>query len=323
MKILWSIFFFINSISILACSDIMRSYPIECNLQDKFQKLESELKKIFIDINHVNGTFIPFTITDQVYNKSINDLLSPQEKVKMKSDILAMLKVESLVKRNYGPILTADDLNRYHGIFASFNKSSAAFDLSNDKFRTLNGLTNPRTKISCDEEFLNNDFDKLIGFYDLETIDGYPLLLIENVKNCENDFYQSGEIVFYKGPSVKNEMNRWLTEFNDTIRRYKNNQIIEISPYEYFADMYRWFLAIHPYQEFNENVAKSTLIWAAINLQLPLPQIDDQIFPFLRTRDQNRKLSLEKINHELNFLSDCLIEYNKKLVSPGCKQINL
>lgn len=323
MKLLFTAIVLLKAIPIYACSDILLSYPVECIIQDKFQTLDDEYQKKSIDFNHLIGNYYSFAISDRIYNKNQKNIIESLSNPQVKNNILAMLKIESTIKRNPGPFLTVEDLNRFHAIFSIYNNSPGTFDISNDRFRTTSGITNPRNKINCEDNYSKKDLENNTRFYDLETIDGYLLIDIQNINKCTNETYQSGEVVFYKGPSIKYEMNRWLVEFNDTILRYKNYQTIDVSPYEYLADMHRWFLAIHPYQNFNENVAKAILIWASINLEIPLPQINDEVSPFLKTKIQNRSQSLEKINDELIFLSSCLNDYNNLNVSAKCTELNL
>ena len=165
------------------------------------------------------------------------------------------------------------------------------------KLRVENGETNPKMIFTCEDKKLNQSLLNLLDDYDLQSNEGYPLLVLEKTKQCADKNFYSSTLVFYKGASIKIELNRWLVDFNDTLARYEtNNDQYNIAPYKYLADMRRWFLVLKPFNFGNEEVVDTLVDYACNRLQLPRISLNENVSPIFLSVLENRNLSIKNFN---------------------------
>jgi hypothetical protein len=174
-------------------------------------------------------------------------------------------------------------------------------------------------RYSCGDQFLDDDRVNLINDYDLTSVEGHPLLSLENLKSCKDRNYSSGILYFYKGASIKIELVRWLTDFNDHITRFENDEAYRNStPYTYLADMHRWFLALSPFNSGNSEIADALISYAFKRLGLPSLVINDSLSPIFESANENREKVAMKLQEALAYLDKCLMESKRKSPSAEC-----
>lgn len=302
--------------NVFACSEVLKPYAQECQMQDRYQKLYKEFDARSINMNDLKGFKIPRALGKHSYHSAKNDLLNHSETTLPKNrDWQVWSNGQKFINELNPTYLEFSDLIKLHK-----NLFAGKSDLG--KLRTSNGETNPKLKLSCGDKILNNKTFNLLFEYDLKSIDGYPFLILGNVKPCDDKNFSSADLYFYKGASVKKELMRWLTDLNDMISRYEAEIApIDFGPYNYLSDMRRWFLAIRPFNMGNEEVAGALIDYAANRLQLPPLSLGDLAAPIYLSVSENREDTLAKIQDTLVFFEGCLFENKMKLISSECSPL--
>jgi fido (protein-threonine AMPylation protein) len=304
-----------------ACTEAMKPYTVECKAQDKFTKLTEDYLKNQSSVDSIKGFVIPRALGKTNYFSAKNELLTQTETTLEKNkDWIAWSAGQKYMSDFHSAFLEFNDILKLHKIMFS-----APFDFSAGKIRTSFGETNPVFHINCSDQLLNDNAELLLENYDIKSNEGYALLELQNIANCADKKSYSGDLVFYKGASMKMELKSWVADFNDMLNRYyyqtADDTLLPVSPYEYLADMKRWFIAIHPFSKGNELMANVLIDYATERLQLPPLSL---IYPhaYLKSAKENRAETLEATQDSLIFLENCLYETKVKLVSPQCTTLD-
>lgn len=287
MRLTLIITFLMFSAKAFACSNAIKSYSEECLLQDRFLKVKNEFKKNSINVEDL-----------QAY------------KIARISDWTQWNNGQQFISSLRGLQLGMSDILKLHKSIFATNESG--------KFRTDSGITKPKEEIACQAYLLNSESIASITNSDLQSEENYPLLELENVQACSKKGFYSATLVYYKGASVKAEMDRWLVDFNDMMNRFESDEMQDVSPLQYIADMRRWFMAISPFAQGNAEVinALSDYYMKRLNL-LPLPLVDFNK-PQLLSVEKNRMLIKQRSQDVLSFVESCLQESKSKSVSMNC-----
>ncbi|MDD4973461.1 MAG: hypothetical protein PHY93_03875 [Bacteriovorax sp.] len=317
-----ALFILLGCFQAFGCSDIMKPYELECKAQDRFQSLSTEFKTFSITITDLKGFKIPKALGKISYFSAKNDLLNHSEITLSKNKEWPNWNNGQKFVKKLSPIyLEFNDIMKLHKIlFGSINLLDQSSDTG--KIRTNNGETNPKLKMSCSEKVLNDKILKTLSDYDLTSIEGYPLLSLKNINVCKDSKYNSADLYFYKGASMRIELSRWMIDLNDMIARYENgNAPTNISPYHYFSDMRRWFLAIRPFNSSNEQVVDALIDYSAKRLQLPSLPLIDSVNSIFLTVAENRDHTVKQLQENLTFFEGCLFETKMKLISSECQAL--
>jgi len=301
---------------------VLKPFNIECKNQDRYQKLSDEFNKYSISINELKGYKIPKAIGLINFYANKNDLLNHTNKT------LAATK-QWLIWNNgqkYINMMSSvsiemiDILKLHKALFATSFFQDIGSELG--KLRTNSGQTNPKIFFNCDDKILNDQIFEVLKNYDLKNQEGYPYLTIENIAECDNKNYSSGELKYFKGSSVKIELKRWLIDLNDMMARYENlNADQEISPLNYLSDMKRWFLAIRPFNQGNDEVVDALMDYAFKRLHLPALQGYTTLPIIYLSAANNRAETFKKLQEQITFFEGCLFEVKTKLISSECSSI--
>lgn len=270
-------------------------------------------------MSELKGFKIPKAIGKRSYYSAKNDLLNHSETTLPKIRDWQVWNNGQKFINDLNPIyLEYTDITKLHkNLFAG--KSFFNTNLELGKLRTSNGETNPKLTLSCSDQILDDKNFKLLADFDLKSAEGYPLLTLKNIAGCDDKNFNSADLYFYKGASVKTELVRWLTDVNDMISRYENGTAPgDFGPYDYLSDMRRWFLAIKPFNIGNEEVVAALLDYTAKRLQLPPLSLGDQTSPIYLSVPENREETIKKIQETLNFFEGCLFENKMKVLSSEC-----
>lgn len=296
MQILLLLLTLFSCSKIFACSEIMKPYSEECLAQDRYQKLTMEFSSFSINVTDLKEFKIPRTVALSK-NEEWKNLSKGQKYINELSPIFFELS----------------DVTKLHKIL---------FD-ENSSLRTNNGETNPKLILSCSDRILDDNLINLLTDYDLKSTERYPLLTLENIKSCGDKNFSSADLYFYKGASVKTEIVRWLIDLSDMISRYENGIApADLSPFNYLSDMRRWFLAIRPFNFGNEEVAAVVIDHVATRLQLPPLPFRGQGAPIYLSVNENREVTIKKIQETFTFFEACLNETKARLVSSECAQLS-
>lgn len=322
MRIFSFLFIFFRCLNTFSCSDYLMPYDFECRAQDHYQKISTEFKIYSITITDLKGFKIPKAIGKNSYYSSKNDLLNKTElTLSQNKEWQKWINGQDFIGHLNFFYLEINDILELHKILSDNN---SLFDFGSDagKLRMNNRETNPKKSIACNEKILDQNFIETFSNCDLKSIEGYPLLNLENIKLCPDLNYYSADLSFYKGASIKAELNRWIIELNDMLFQYKNNRTsIGVSPYHFLADMRRWFLALKPFNSKNEQVIDALIDYAVNMLNLPAIPLNETSTPFYSSVNENREVSLKKINATLVFFETCLFETKTQLISSECNPL--
>lgn len=303
-----------------ACSEALVPYPNECRDQDHYQRLMDGFRLYSLEMANLKGFKIPKALGDQIYFAEKNELLNHSEKALSQSVAWhKWLSAQQFIKDLNTVFLDLSDITKLHKAIFSKEKNSS---VEAGKLRTHNGISNPKKDISCQDEILSEETLNLLLNYDLKSSEGYSLLKIQNIKTCPNKLYVSADVFFYKGASVKFELNRWLIEFNDFLYRYENQSApLDYGPYMFISDMRRWFMAIGPFLHGNEEVIAALIDYATIRLGLVPLSFNEKNLPIFKSAVENQKETSQKARETLSFFEGCLFEIKTKLVSSECSGI--
>lgn len=299
----------------------MKPYNFECKSQDRFRSLTTEFKTYSITMSDLKGFKIPKAIGNLSYFSAKNDFLNHSEVLSQNKEWQIWNNGQKFIN-NLSPVYLefSDILKLHKNLFAS--KSFIDFGSDAGKLRTNNGETNPKVSMKCSDRVLNEKLFNTLIDYDLKSDEGYPLLSLKNINECEDKKYSSADLYFYKGASMKIELTRWMVDLNDMIARYENgNAPTDFSPYNYLSDMRRWFLAIKPFNSGNEQVIDTLIDYSSKRLQLPPLPFNDPTNPIFLTVTENRNSTIKKLQETLNFFEGCLFETKTKLISSECSSL--
>jgi hypothetical protein len=304
-----------------SCDVRMQGYPFECAYQDHFNKLQNEFKTYNISPLNLKGYLIPHIVGVTDYNSKKNIYLRHADANLANNQQWNIWRNPPDFISKLNPVfLEINDVIKVQSNLYPAKSLKDIFNSKIGKLRTGNAEINPTLSYGCeDDEQLNNKIVTLFDNYDLKTEEGYPLLIIKDVKNCKNSQDgKSGKIIFYKNASIKTELNRWLVDFNDTLSRFEMGQVLDVSPYQYIADMRRWFMAISPFAIGNASVAEALMLYANSRLHLPPVGQAIQSSPFLLTVKDNRNQVIDHLKESLTFFESCLYETKTNLISDEC-----
>lgn len=321
MRFLLPTFILFGSLNAFACSDALKPYEFECKSQDRFLLLANDFKSYSINITDLKGFKIPKALGKLSYFSSKNDLLNNSASTLAESnEWQSWNNGQNFIESLNSIYIDLNDIQKLHKtLFATkgfFNRNPDA-----GKMRIQSPETNPKISFSCADNVLNEELLENLLDFDLKSAEGYPLLSVKNISNCVDGKHKSADLFFYKGASMKVELNRWVVDLSDMLNRYENASApLELSPYKYLADMRRWFLAIRPFESGNEQVVNALMDYSARRLQLaPIPT--GEASSIFLTVDQNRDASLNRINEQLTFFEGCLFETKVKLISSECRPL--
>lgn len=325
MRISVPLFVFFLCSQVFACSEALRPYDMECIAQDRYNKLFNEFNKHYsIKMTNLKGFKIPRSVSLSSYYSSKNDFLNNSaETLSQNKDWQIWNNGQKFITELSPVYLDFSVFAKLHkNLFSTKNFLNGMGDLG--KLRINNRETNPKIFLSCSDKILDDNIFNLLYEYDLKSIEGYPLLRIENISTCDDDKkISSADLYFYKGASVKIELVRWLNDFNDMLSRYENTtEPLDISPYNYLSDMRRWFLAIKPFNMGNEEVAAALTDYAINRLELSPFAYSDTISPVYLTALENRENTANKVQEALGFFEGCLYETKTNLISPACSPLH-
>lgn len=310
--------FLLSSANAFACSEAMKPYTDECKSQDRYLKLNNEFSNLSININELKGYKIPKAVGKANYFSLKNDYLNHSDIALSKNKDWQIWNNGQKFINALSPIfLEIGDVTKLHKtLFSERKLFNNSVELG--KLRTNNGETNPKISLTCLDKILDDKIFLTLINYDLKSAEGYPLLTLENFSPCDDKNFSSADLHFYKGASVRVELNRWITDVNDMIARYENQTLVETAPYNYLADMRRWFLAIRPFNSGNEEVVAALLDYIARRLELPPVSLGDITAPIYLSTNENRDGTVKKIKDTLSFFEGCLYETKTNSISSEC-----
>ncbi|MFA6236395.1 MAG: hypothetical protein WC635_03625 [Bacteriovorax sp.] len=318
MRILLPLILLISCANVFACSEVLKLYPEECEIQNRYQKLLGEFSVYSINITDLKGFKIPKAIGKVSYFRAKNDFLNHSEiSLSASKEWQVWNNGQKYVNKINPVYLELNEVTKLHKNLFS-EKGFLNIQAGLGALRTSNGETNPKIIHTCADKVLNNTVNDLLYDYDLKSIEGYSLLTLENVQFCSDRNFFSGELQFYKGASVKPELLRWVTDMNDMLSRYESGEVQDISPFQYLADMRRWFLAIRPFNFGNEEVVAALVDYAVGRMKLTPVSLNDTVSPIYMNVSENRSATNKKIRETLSFFEGCLFETKTKFVSSEC-----
>ncbi len=305
-----------------SCTEALKYHPEECKLHDRYHFLRTEFKKLAINEQELKGYKIPRALGVKEFNGQKNKLLSnTKQALDQNSEWHLWISGQKFINELNVVYLSPDDILKLHkNIFS--HKSSPTLAADAGKLRINMGVTNPTETISCESKNLSLATMMLFEDFDLKSEEAYPLLEIQNLHACTVNGYYSADLVYYKGASMKQELNRWLNDFNDMILRYENgNAAFDTQPLLYMADMRRWFLSMAPFAHGNLEVINALSDYFMKRLELmPLP-LKDLNTAQLLDPETNRELFKNRSYEVLNFIEACLYENKVKPISSDCSVI--
>ncbi len=319
MRNLFFFFTFILTSSSFACDEAMKAFQSECKAQDHYQSLINDFNKYSIFPTDLKGFKIPKAIGNSSYNAKKDDLLNRTASSLLQHQQWAIWNNGQNFIKNLSLISleTSDILKLHKALFSTSVLSDSEADLG--KLRASGGLTDPKLTFSCDDQLLNDKLYDILSHYDLKNYEGAPLLRIDNVQACDDRNFSSANVYFLKSSGIPHEINRWVLDFSDMLSLYeKVESTNKIAPFNYLADMRRWFLALRPFNRGNEEVIDTLIDYATKRLHLPpLPSNDYNLAIFLSV-SENQEQYTNKINDSLSFFENCLQETKLKTPSPEC-----
>ncbi len=308
---------------VYSCDSNLKAYSIECAHQDQFNKLSAEFKTLKLEPLKFKGYIVPLIIGSKKFDANKNGYLNHSiETLSTNRDWNIWKKSEALVSKLNPVSINLSDVTKLHFHLLSTGSLSDYLNANLGKLRTSNAAINPTIDFSCEDEQIDKEVVDLFKNYDLTTDEGYSLLTMDNIIDCRGaKNRKSGKIIFYKNASMQNELNRWIVDFNDTISRFSKSETLDVSPYQYLADMRRWFMAISPFSEGNQNIAEALLHYATHRLNLPPLTQTNRRIPILLTVEENRDQVMKQMAASLVFFENCLFEIKAGPISEECKVV--
>jgi hypothetical protein len=322
MRIILLFFILLVCNNAFACSDAMKLFNFECKLQDRFELLSTEFNTYSTTITDLKGFKIPKAIGKISYFSAKNDFLNHSELTLSHNFVWQIWNNGQKFINNLSSVYIEfkDILKLHNALFAS--KGLIIVGPEAGKLRSDSGETNPKISMSCNDKVLNEKLFNTLFAYDLQSVEDFPLLTLENIILCKDTNYYSADLYFYKGASIKIEITSWMLDLNDMLARYENGTAPnDLSPYNYFSDMRRRFLAIKPFNAGNEQVVDALLDYSTKRLQLPPMELNDFVTPIYLTVTENRNATVIKLKETLDFFEGCLFETKTKLISSECSAV--
>lgn len=311
---------FMTSSASFACSDNLKNHPEECKQQDRYLRLKADLAKYSIKVEQLSGYALSRALGSEVLTQIKGKSTQPLSSNELQSpELLKWQNGQKFIQSLNTIYLQPQDVLKLHKSLFSSKGLIATVGTDAGKLRTSQGITNPREHFSCQDNVLNEATLTYLGDPDLRSVENYPLLEIENVLPCPGaKGAYSGTLVYYKGASMKEELTRWLNDYNDMLIRFEKGMAEDITPTAYMADMRRWFLAIAPFSYGNLEVANALADYFMFRLQLfPVP-MKDLKSSHLQEVEQSREQVKTRAKDTLSFIETCLYENKVRPVSPLC-----
>ena len=308
------------SAEVMACTEAFKNLPEECMLQDRFQKMRDDFKKISINIQDVQKYKLSRALSPKVISGQKNKFaINPKQALEKNEEWHLWQNAQTAISDLNVVYLSVNDIQNIHKNI--FGKKSFLNNLTSEagKLRVNHGITNPREPIHCEEGKLDVELLEQLTQFDLTSNESYPLLELEEIKVCPNGTTYSAQVVYYKGASIKQELQRWVNDYNDMLIRFEKGQVTTgESPLTYMADMRRWFTAIAPFVSGNGEVANALTDYFMQRLDFyPLP-LKDLNGPHLMKPAKHRESFVQKSRAVLKDLETCLYENKVKPVSSDC-----
>lgn len=300
----------------------MKPFRMECSAQERYQFLVKEFKNRSLSLENIKGYQMPRALGAPAYENRKNEFThSNATSLTQNNQWIIWKNGQNFIgQMNSVFIKLSDVLNLHSALYASAQVADQGIDIG--KIRTQSGVTNPKINYTCNDQFLDDKTVELINDYDLTSIEGHPLLSLENLKTCKDRNYSSGVLFFYKGASIKFELMRWITDLNDHIMRFENNNAYRsFSPSAYLADMRRWFLALSPFNSGNTEMADALIDYASRKFGLPPLALNDELSPLFISSAEYRENVTLKLQETLVFLEKCLLESKKKSPNAECSML--
>lgn len=305
-----------------SCDENLKSYAFECEYQDHFNRINDDFKTYHTTALNLKGHFLPLAIGYKDYYAKKNEYLNhANENLASNPQWLIWKKSQEYSSKLNPASLDINDVTKLQFHLLSTNSVGDIFNSKLGRLRTSNAEIHPAVIYTCEESKINSDVITLFRNYDLKSEEGYPLLAIKNIFDCQaSNENKSGTIIFYKNAAMKKELSRWLVDFNDTLSRFELNEAINVSPYLYLADMRRWFMAISPFQEGNQSVVETLILYATTRLNLP-PLVQIHREAILLTAEENRSQVMKGMKDSMVFFESCLYETKTNLISSECSPL--
>lgn len=317
-------------VTAFGCDEKLRTYSVECSLQDEYRELRSEFAKHNIQIEQLTKyralRFIDANAFAQAAqeNQKVEDIYKPAPLTWDRWN-----QGERLAKEFHESAFYLAFLNVLHSELMSTELMGIMSRLKGNipgQLRTWQ--INPAFYISCDDAQSLQSL-KIFLPYDLTDFAGDPLLTASltpcscgSVRNAEARDYLQGWVYYIDSEKVLQEIMRWLNATNSSWADFLEGKESTRSPLEFIADTQRWFISIHPYGDGNGRLSR-------LLQDILLRSFD---LPFLAAGELQKDLQLPKlayrqafISTELRTLEDlrtCLEEYRKGgTISYACKEI--
>lgn len=311
---------FLYSANVLACTDAFKNLPEECKLQERYQKMRDDFKKISINIHDIQKYKLSRALSPKEINGQKNKFaFNAKQALEKNEEWHLWQNAQNAIAELNVVYLSVNDIQNIHK--SIFGKKTFLNNVTSDagKLRLNQGITNPRESIHCEDGKLDVELLEQFTQFDLTSSENYPLLELEDIKTCPNGTTYSAQVVYYKGASVKQELLRWVNDYNDMLIRFeKGHPPAGESPLTYMADMRRWFTAIAPFGSGNTEVANALTDYFMKRLDFyPLP-LKDLNGPHLMKPDKHRESFVHKSRAVLTELETCLYENKVKPISADC-----
>lgn len=317
-----------------ACSENISQFPFECQLQDRYEVVKSELKnKHNIDVemlSHYRAIRFLDIFDWKAANRKGNflpwEIYTPKPKIWLYWERGAHFVNADWVSK-ISHHITQEDLERAH--FAIMTKDIMGKTAKKKKkavvgeFRYKKNQKSPSWKSKCKGRYaLTYDELQLMKNYDLKDQYGSPLVRIKKgkVKECSSGLYEA-RMVYVESPQVRLEVKRLTNFINDNWSPIKTGKGT-MSPLDLSADAQRWFVSIHPVGDGNGRVSR--MLQDAIALDFKLPFVPSGLLTWDQTKPKMkyRQHVKDQYNKLMIYLESCLNEYGKgKQISPGCRPL--
>lgn len=311
MKFIWPILLYLFGTQCFACESYLQAYKDDCLMADQFQSLKEDYDHYKVDPIKLRLTILPLIYGEAAFNSNKYSIIIDLQK-NQNPFINSFISTFSLIKNLNQSNLTSDHI-------ASIHKSISTN--SPGKFRSFFGITKPKELFTCNTNFIDQNQLNFLKNSDLLDDENMPLVEIESSKACvEANRYQV-EVSFVKGAKVKSELDRWLIDFNDALNRYEQQLPMNQNPNEYIIHMSRWFMAIHPFADRNEEVAYFLAYYATNRLKLSPLYIDPKTKFYLLSGKDTNQVIINSTKEKFKNYQNCLFEILDTHLSEECVSI--
>ncbi|MBF0362091.1 MAG: Fic family protein [Oligoflexia bacterium] len=319
------------------CTKELSQFPFECEIQDRYKALTDNFKKNwnvnindiyiyktarFIDQNSLAKAIKNKTAPENIYKpapttwdywikgeKTSEEILKDTYINNSSEDKKAMVSCRltlNHLKKLHLSTITNELIGPFTSLMSNIIPIENTILLGPGNIRHSTFNFRPFFTFSCSEKVSK----KIIPYFDIKDKNG-ELIAELTYKKCADGESIEGSVYYSKSVKVPERINEFIESFNNKIPSYFAKECTNISPYEFAANIQRWYVSIHPFREGNGRLSRfmQDMISRVFNLPfVPAGYLQNDL---LISNSEYQAKTKETVTMMIEKLESCYNNYQK------------